>query len=194
MMPPLITVGSSLAASSSAAISEVVVVLPWVPATAIAHLRRISSPSISARRTTGTRAPRAASTSGLSALTADDTTTTPQSPRLLARWPIATLMPSPRRRSMLAFSARSEPCTRWPRLCRTSAMPLMPMPPMPTKWMPPASIGRVLMPAPPDGDWRPRARAATVRHPRAPAPRPAGRAHAPAAPSRRAALAGRGRR
>ena len=68
MMPPLITVGSSLAASSSAAISEVVVVLPWVPATAIAHFRRISSPSISARRTTGTRAPRAASISGLSRL------------------------------------------------------------------------------------------------------------------------------
>src|SRR5512134_1557106 len=58
MIPPLMTVGSSLAASSSAAISEVVVVLPWVPATAIAHFRRISSPSISARRTTGTRAAR----------------------------------------------------------------------------------------------------------------------------------------
>ena len=79
MMPPLITVGSSLAASSSAAISDVVVVLPWVPATAIAHFRRISSPSISARRTTGTRAPRAASISGLSGLIAEDITTTPHS-------------------------------------------------------------------------------------------------------------------
>src|ERR1019366_9410309 len=55
MMPPLITVGSSWAASSSVPISEVVVVLPCVPATATDHLSRISSPSISARRTTGMR-------------------------------------------------------------------------------------------------------------------------------------------
>ena len=53
MMPPLMTVGSSSALSSMAAMIEVVVVLPWVPATATDHLRRISSASISARRTTG---------------------------------------------------------------------------------------------------------------------------------------------
>ena len=55
MMPPLITVGSSPAASSSVATSEVVVVLPWVPATATQLFSRISSASISARRTTGMR-------------------------------------------------------------------------------------------------------------------------------------------
>src|SRR5580658_808003 len=71
MMPPLITVGSSCAVSRSAPIIEVVVVLPCVPATAIAHLRRISSPSISARRTTGTRRVRAATSSGLSDLIAE---------------------------------------------------------------------------------------------------------------------------
>jgi hypothetical protein len=53
MMPPLITVGSNLPASSSAATMVVVVVLPWVPATAMLDFSRISSASISARRTTG---------------------------------------------------------------------------------------------------------------------------------------------
>ena len=89
-------------------------------------------------------------------------------------------MPSPRRRSVLAFSATSEPCTRWPRLCRISAMPLMPMPPMPTKWMPPASIGRVLMPAPPAAGGegaraRPSSASASVR---AASGRPSSRARA----------------
>jgi hypothetical protein len=55
MMPPLITVGSMPPASSRVAIIEVVVVLPWVPATATVFLSRISSASISARRTTGIR-------------------------------------------------------------------------------------------------------------------------------------------
>ena len=47
------------------ATNEVVVVFPWVPATATVALSRISSASISARRTTGTRLSSAASTSGL---------------------------------------------------------------------------------------------------------------------------------
>src|ERR1700733_14183092 len=69
MMPPLMIVGSRPAASSNAPTIEVVVVLPCVPAMAIDHLRRINSPSISARRTTGNSRWRAAWTSGLSALT-----------------------------------------------------------------------------------------------------------------------------
>ncbi len=55
-MPPLMTVGSTPPASSNAAIMLVVVVLPCVPATATVDFRRISSASISARRTTGMRA------------------------------------------------------------------------------------------------------------------------------------------
>ena len=55
MMPPLITVGSIPPASSNAATIEVVVVLPCVPATATVYFSRISSASISARRTTGMR-------------------------------------------------------------------------------------------------------------------------------------------
>src|SRR6267142_1954506 len=59
MMPPLITVGSKPPASSRAATIEVVVVLPWVPPIATQRLSRISSASISARRTTGRRLARA---------------------------------------------------------------------------------------------------------------------------------------
>ena len=51
---------------------EVVVVLPWVPAIAIPCLTRISSASISARGITGTPRWRAAWSSGLSRVTADE--------------------------------------------------------------------------------------------------------------------------
>ncbi len=114
MMPPLITVGSSPAPSSSAPTSEVVVVLPWVPATAIDHFSRISSASISARRTTGMNWARAAAISGLVGLTAEDITTaatSPAWPTFSARWPISTGMPSLRRRWTLALSAMSLPFT-----------------------------------------------------------------------------------
>src|SRR5271155_2923023 len=80
MMPPLMTVGSRPAAASKVATSEVVVVLPWVPAIATHCLSRISSASISARRTTGMRRRRAAVSSGLSRLIAVETTTTAASP------------------------------------------------------------------------------------------------------------------
>ena len=70
MIPPFTTVGSRPPASSSDAIIEVVVVLPWVPPTATENWRRISSASISARRTSGRDAARAATISGLSAFTA----------------------------------------------------------------------------------------------------------------------------
>jgi len=53
----------------------VVVVLPWVPATAIPCFRRMSSASIRARGTTGMRLDCAVTTSTLSAFTAEDTTT-----------------------------------------------------------------------------------------------------------------------
>ncbi len=103
--------------------------------------RRISSASISARRTTGSSFSRAAISSGLVFLIAVETTTTSASPRLSALWPTWTSMPLARRRWTLALSAWSEPCTLWPRLCSTSAMPLMPMPPMPMKWTSPMLLG-----------------------------------------------------
>ena len=111
MMPPLITVGSKLAASSSVATSVVVVVLPCVPAIATAFLKRMISASISARRTTGRPRERAAASSGLPFLMAEEITTTAASPRLSPDCPTLTSMPMVRRRCTLALSALSEPCT-----------------------------------------------------------------------------------
>ena len=71
----------------------VVVVLPWLPATATPSLTRISSPSISARGMTGMLRARAAAISGLSGRTALDTTTTSARATFSARWPM--LMPAP---------------------------------------------------------------------------------------------------
>ncbi|PAV93885.1 hypothetical protein WR25_26569 [Diploscapter pachys] len=75
----------------------VVVVLPCVPATATVDLRRISSASISARRTTGMRRSSAASTSGLVRVIAVEVTTTAASATFSAAWPIVTAMPLSRR-------------------------------------------------------------------------------------------------
>ncbi len=98
MMPPLMTVGSNPPESSSAATMDVVVVLPWVPATATQLFSRISSASISARRTTGRRRARAVTSSGLSGLIAEETTTTCAPSIFSGLWPIATLAPCSRSR------------------------------------------------------------------------------------------------
>ena len=103
-----IAVGHSAAALGDA---EVVVVLPWVPPIATQRLSRISSASISARRTTGRRLARAAVSSGLSRLIAVDTTTTSASPSAAAEWPTEILAPLSRSRLTLALSDASEPCT-----------------------------------------------------------------------------------
>jgi len=91
--------------------SDVVVVLPWVPPIAIDRLSRMSSASISARRTIGSARSRAARSSGFEASTAEETTTTSAPPRLSAACPTNTGMPRPRRRLTLALSTRSLPCT-----------------------------------------------------------------------------------
>ena len=133
MMPPLITVGSKPPLSRSVATIVVVVVLPCVPATATLERSRISSASISARRTTGKPRRRASSSSGLPFLIAEETTTTAASPMFSARWPSKTVAPSATSRSVIFEAFASEPCTLKPCVISTSAMPDMPMPPMPTK-------------------------------------------------------------
>ena len=90
---------------------EVVVVFPCVPPTATVHLRRMISASISARFTMGTPRARAASTSALPFLIADEITTTPDCATFSALWPMLTGMPHSRRRSILAPSLASEPVT-----------------------------------------------------------------------------------
>ena len=93
-LPPMIAVGSSPASASTVAIMVVVVVLPWLPATATPSLTRMSSPSISARGMTGMPRARAAATSGLSCRTALETTTTSAVATFSARCPTVTAAPS----------------------------------------------------------------------------------------------------
>ena len=111
-LPPITKVGSMPASASTEVTSEVVVVLPCVPAIAMPLRRRISSASITARCTTGTAAARAASNSGLSALIAVDTTTAWAPAMLPAPWPTCVRRPSVARRCRVALSLWSEPETR----------------------------------------------------------------------------------
>jgi len=131
--PPTTAVGSTPAWCSSTAIMEVVLVLPWVPVTATANFIRISSPSISARGITGIRSSRARRTSGLSGPMAVETTTTSAPSGWPAACPAATRAPRRASRRVISVSRRSEPDTSKPRFRSTSAIPLMPMPPTPTK-------------------------------------------------------------
>ena len=112
---------------------EVVVVLPWVPAIATLDFSRMSSASISARRTTGSLRARAASSSGLPGLIADEITTTWASARFSACWPMKTFAPFCSSRRVIGLARRSEPCTVKPWSSSTSAIPDMPMPPIPVK-------------------------------------------------------------
>ena len=104
-------VGSSPPSASTEATRLVVVVLPCVPATAIAERKRISSPSISARGTTGTRCASARATSGLSSETAVETTTTSAPLTCEASWPWKIRAPKLASRTVTAFGLRSLPCT-----------------------------------------------------------------------------------
>ena len=70
--PPMTAVGSSPAAPSTCAMSDVVVVLPWLPATAMPSLRRITSASISALGITGILRRSASASSGLVPRTAEE--------------------------------------------------------------------------------------------------------------------------
>ena len=70
--PPTTMVGSSPPRCSTAATMLVVVVLPCEPPTATPYFMRMSSASMSAREMIGIPASRAAASSGLSGLTADE--------------------------------------------------------------------------------------------------------------------------
>ncbi len=132
-LPPTTAVGSRPAAFSTVATIDVVVVFPCEPAIATEYFRRINSASISARGMTGIFRRRAATTSGLSFFTADEMTTTSEVCRFSSRCPKPMRAPSVTRRRVTSDSFRSLPETWYPRLSSTSAMPDMPMPPMPTK-------------------------------------------------------------
>src|SRR5713226_4905213 len=95
---------------------EVVVVLPWAPATAIPYFKRISSASISARGITGIFILCASMTSGLSAFTAEEVTTTCAPSALEALCPSYTVAPRFWRRSVMVEGLVSEPSTITERL------------------------------------------------------------------------------
>ena len=109
--PPITMVGSRPAWSSSTAVIEVVVVLPCDPATATANFIRISSASISARGMIGRWSFRAAASSGLSAGTAEEMTTTSADSTCSAACPSNTMAPSSARRPAFGPKRRSEPLT-----------------------------------------------------------------------------------
>ena len=92
--PPTRKVGSIPALCSTWEIIEEVVVLPCVPATAMPRRSSMTRASISARRSTGSPAARAARSSGLPSPIADDVTTSAASPRLAASWPTVTGTPA----------------------------------------------------------------------------------------------------
>ena len=114
---------------------EAVVVFPCVPATA--RQRRVAqmAASISERGTTRMPRARASRSSVLSGCTAGENVTASAPATFSARCPTATVMPCERRRSATGESFRSEPETVWPMARSTSAIALMPAPPMPTTWM-----------------------------------------------------------
>ncbi len=87
------------------------VVLPWVPATAMPRRKRISSASMAARGTIGMRCERASISSGLSWRMAEDITTQSVPSTLEALWPRITRAPSDARRRVAALSALSDPDT-----------------------------------------------------------------------------------
>ncbi len=95
--------------------------------------RRMSSASISARRMTGMRRRRASRISLLASVTAVERTTTSAPTTWSAAWPMWMRAPRAARRSVVAVRRRSLPLTVKPRVNSTSAMPLMPTPPMATK-------------------------------------------------------------
>ena len=99
------------------------------------YLSRISSASISALGITGMTLRLASKTSGLSGRMALEMTTTSAASRFSGACPWEMRPPRPARRRVVSLSDRSDPLTSKPWLISTSAMPLMPMPPIPTKWM-----------------------------------------------------------
>lgn len=91
--------------------SDVVVVLPCVPATAIPYFMRINSANISALGMTGIWRSRAIDTSALSGLTADDVTTTSAPMTWAASCPWKIVAPPACNRRVISEAAKSDPLT-----------------------------------------------------------------------------------
>ena len=125
--------GSRRAPRSAATAMPVVVVLPWVPATAISSRSASSPASAAARWMTGRPRSRAARTSGLSARTAVETMTrSTSSASRAASKPMPMRAPAARSGAMNWPSWESEPLTASPDSSARRATALIPAPPMRT--------------------------------------------------------------
>src|SRR5215208_6060719 len=113
----------------------VVVVLPCVPATATLRPSERMRARAAARGTTGTERRRASRSSGFVEGIAVEITTCSASPICSAAWPMYTVTPISSSLLVYDDSLRSEPVILCPLLCNTSAMPLIPAPPIPTMWI-----------------------------------------------------------
>ena len=134
-LPPITKVGSMPPSARMLATSEVVVVLPWVPANGDTLLEAHQlGQHLGARHHRDMWRSRAAITSGCRPFTAVDTTTASASATLPASCPWTTgaqrLAGGGWRRCRQVGAADAVALVG-----STSAMPLMPAPPMPTKWM-----------------------------------------------------------
>ncbi|CAM5500941.1 hypothetical protein SFUMM280S_10462 [Streptomyces fumanus] len=141
--PPMAYEGSRPSSARETASIEVVVVLPWVPATASGRRPSIRAARASERWTTGTPSSAARASSGLSARIAEETTTQlASSARCSAACPMCTVAPSARSASAVAESFASLPATLAPRCARILAIPDIPAPPMPMKCGRSMAVGR----------------------------------------------------
>ena len=125
--------GPSPAARSACTIIDEVVVLPWVPATAIVRRSALSSPSSAARGRSGM--PRSRGGCALDVLSGDrrgvDELDVGPSGTFSAVATDGGEDPVPRSRSRYSLSAPSDPLTLAPSACAALAYPLMPAPPTP---------------------------------------------------------------
>jgi hypothetical protein len=143
--PPLTTVGSSPPHREASQPWSSVVVFPCVPDDGDVDLSRMSSASISARRTTGRPRPARLVELGFPGLMAEEITTTSAPCRFSAVWPdMDDGAPGPTgcacgRSPWRPNPGRGSPSTAAPRRCPTCRCP-----PMPTKWIGPTSCGSLV--------------------------------------------------
>ena len=144
MRAPTAKDGSAPAASSITAIIELVVVLPWVPATAIVRWTPMAAARASERCRTRSPRARAAASSGLDSRMAVEITTVSACSMFSAAWGTKTRAPFSRSASSTGPSLASEPDTLSPCSSSSSATADIPVPPMPMKCTRPSpdSCGR----------------------------------------------------
>ena len=138
-IPPITYPGSAPLCRRIVVIMLVVVVLPWVPATAMPRRPSITLARAAARCSIRRPRRRASASSGLSARIAVDTTSVSAPSMFSAACPTCTSAPWPANAVSRSLAAASLPETFTPRAIMIRAMPDMPAPPMPVKCTRPSS-------------------------------------------------------